>query len=328
MTKTQDVVIEIDPWASIDCPSFTTMSMDSNALTVVPNPTLSFSRVDLFRVRFEVTGGAKLFWEPEVRFVGGDSRDVDGGGVFVGEGSSVRFSNDLDMTDVAIASVPEEGEDFASYQLTGGCVYTDGYFRVDGEAVFTRCENSGGGESPPGPAGGVYVGEQGSVLFKGGVTMSEASITDNEGNNGAGIFNRGKVNIKGDSVFNDLRAESGGAFFNAAGGVINFRNGATALFTDCLASEEIGGALYNEGFFRFSGPALFVNSDAPAIYVAPGGETVLSERSAFWASRDPENPAVLVAAGGQLDIPSSVVFYETTNSDCSTVLYLDDDTCL
>ncbi|CAN0473038.1 unnamed protein product, partial [Hapterophycus canaliculatus] len=73
------------------------------------------------------------------------------------------------------------------------CVYVDGYFRVDGEALFDRCENSGGGESPPGPAGVLYVGATGSVLFNDEVTMRAVSIRDNEGNNGAGIYNMGKV---------------------------------------------------------------------------------------------------------------------------------------
>lgn len=76
------------------------------------------------------------------------------------------------------------------------CVYVDGYFRVDGDATFVRCENQGGGESSPGPGGSMYVGETGSVLFAGEVSMSEVSIIDNEGNNGGGIYNKGKVNIR------------------------------------------------------------------------------------------------------------------------------------
>ncbi len=72
-------------------------------------------------------------------------------------------------------------------------MYVDGYFRVDGDASFVRCENSGGGEAPPGPAGCVYVGLPGSVLFGGTLEMKEVSIIDNEGNNGGGIYNLGKV---------------------------------------------------------------------------------------------------------------------------------------
>lgn len=41
----------------------------------------------------------------------------------------------------------------------------------------------------------MYVGETGSVLFAGKVSMSEASILDDEGNNGGGIYNKGKVKM-------------------------------------------------------------------------------------------------------------------------------------
>ncbi len=72
-------------------------------------------------------------------------------------------------------------------------MYVDGYFRVDGDAGMVRCENSGGGESSGGPGGCVYVGPSGSVLFGGSVEMKEVSIIDNEGDDGAGIYNLGKV---------------------------------------------------------------------------------------------------------------------------------------
>ncbi|CAN0174899.1 unnamed protein product, partial [Laminaria digitata] len=336
LTKTQDVVEQIDPWQRIECLNFTTMSMDSNSLTVEPTEILTnvFPHVDLSEVRFEVTNGAKLFWQPVVEFRGSETQDVNGGGVFVGEGSTVRFYDSLDMTDVGVRSVPEEGSDFATYQLSGGCVYADGYFRVDGKATFERCEVGGGGESSPGPGGVVYVGEQGSVLFNGGVKMSEVSIIDDEGNNGGGIYNKGKVNIKGDSVFDDLNAEAGGAIFNAVGAQMNFRNGATALFTDCFAFDGIAGALYNQGSFKFSGPALFVNTDSPSIFVSSTGRTVFSEQSAFWANEDnafgidTTNPAVLVSAGGEVDVPSSVIFYGEDESECRTVFFEEDETCL
>ncbi|CAM9289602.1 unnamed protein product, partial [Laminaria digitata] len=208
------------------------------------------------------------------------------------------------------------------------CVYTDGYFRVDGEASFTRCEVGGGGESPPGPGGALYVGEKGSVLFNDKLQISEVSIIDDDGNNGGGIYNKGKVNLKGDATFDDLRAEGGGAIFNAVGAQFRFRNKATALFNDCLAFDYLGGALFNEGYFKFSGAALFVNSDAPSIYVSPDGVTMLSEDSVFWDHDDESEPAILVASGGAVDVPSSVVFYDDDDSDCSTVLYQEDQTCL
>ena len=329
LTKTQDVVIEVYPFVDIDCANFTTMSMDSNTLTVKSSEDLStFSgNSDLREVRFEVINGAKLFWETNVEFHGTNKQDVNGGGVFVGEGSTVRFLNDLSMTDIGVLSVTDESSDFASYELSGGCVYTDGYLRVDGEATFTRCDVTGGGESSPGPGGALYVGSQGSVLFNGALKISDVTIRDDEGNNGAGIYNEGKVNIKGNAKF-DLRAESGGAIFNTLGAQFYFRDKATALFIDCSAADGIAGALLNNGYFKFSGPALFVNTDSPSIYVSSTGETVLSENSVFWDNEDTNSPAILVSSGGKLDIPSSVTFIDDVESDCSTVYYDETGTCL
>ncbi|CAN0022276.1 unnamed protein product, partial [Laminaria digitata] len=97
---------------------------------------------------------------------------------------------------------------------------------------------------------------------------------------------------------------------------------------DCWASDDIAGALYNHGYFKFSGPALFVNSDAPVIYVSPTGETVLSKNSVFWGNDDEENPSIRVASGGQLTIPSSVSFIAGVDSSCSTVFDEEADQCL
>ena len=307
------------------------MNMDSNTLTVESSDGAhnADAHVDLTNVRFEVTNGAKMVWKLNVQFHGKGVQDVNGGAVFVGEGSTVRFEYDLRTTDVGVRSVADNG-DFSSYQLRGGCVYTDGYFRVDGMAAFIRCEVGGGGESSPGPGGALYVGEKGSVLFNDKLEISEVSIIDDDGNNGGGIYNKGKVNIKGDAIFDDLRAEGGGAIFNAVGAQFRFRNKATALFKDCYAHDDYGGALYNEGYFKFAGAALFVNTDAPSIYVSSNGETVLSEDSVFWDHDDyfETYPAILVASGGKVEVPSSVVFYDNDDSDCSTVYYQEDDTCL
>ena len=58
--------------------------------------------------------------------------------------------------------------DHARFLGFGGFVGTNGYFRVDGATVPTRCEIVGAGESPPGIGGTVCVGVTGSVLFNEG----------------------------------------------------------------------------------------------------------------------------------------------------------------
>ncbi|CAN0471390.1 unnamed protein product, partial [Scytosiphon promiscuus] len=84
--------------------------MDSNSLTVQSSEDLDrfHGSSHLREIRCEVTNGAKLIWETNVEFHGTTGHDVDGGGLFIGEGSTVRFLNKLEMTDVGVRSVPEE----------------------------------------------------------------------------------------------------------------------------------------------------------------------------------------------------------------------------
>ena len=138
--------------------------------------------------------------------------------------------------------------------LSGGCIYTDSYFRVDGEATFKRCEVGGHGESAPGPGGALYVGDTGSVLFYGALEMSDVIILNDDGNKGGGIYSKWNVNIRGDAVFSDLWAEEGGAIYNGVSDQFNFRNKATAVFKDCLAFDGVGGALYNRRYFQVFRP--------------------------------------------------------------------------
>ncbi|CAN0111165.1 unnamed protein product, partial [Ectocarpus fasciculatus] len=92
----------------IECPTFTNMTMTSNSLTLNSAEDLSIysGTTSLTNVRLEVTGGAKLVWETNLFFRGDEEEEnnVNGGGVFVGEGSTVRFLNDLEMRDVRITN--------------------------------------------------------------------------------------------------------------------------------------------------------------------------------------------------------------------------------
>lgn len=326
LTQTQDVTVQIDPYADIICDTYTNMTMSSNTLTVNSNEESFsiYSNTLLRRVRLEVTNGAKLLWETNVLFDGVEGEDEqlnNGGAVFVGEGSTVRFLNDVEMRDVKIINERDEDSDYASFVRSGGCVWTNGYFRIDGAAVLTRCDITGAGESPPGPGGAVYVGEEGSVLFNGGVAVTETRITDDFGGRGGAIYNLGKVNIKADSRFEVLRASEGGAIFNGEKASFNFRNGAAALFRDVSNRDAEGSALFNLGFFKFSGPALFVDAEAPVIIAGEGSETILSEESAFWQigypgeDTYPEDYAIIVSDSADITIPDSVTFVGIMGAD-------------
>ncbi|CAN0180140.1 unnamed protein product [Ectocarpus fasciculatus] len=313
LTQTQDVVDEISIRADIECPTFTNMTMTSNSLTLnsVEDLSISSGSTSLTNVRLEVTGGAKLFWETSVFFWGDEEEEnnVNGGGVFVGEGSTVRFMNDVEMRDVRIANEVDGDSDNAAFVRFGGCVWTAGYFRVDGDATFTSCAIIGAGESPPGSGGAVFVGETGSVLFNQGVAISDTFITNDGGGDGGGIFNLGKVNIRGDSRFEELAARDGAAIYNGEGATFNFRSGASVLFSD-LSNRESPSALVNLGFFRFSGPALFVDADAPVIVAEEGSTTIISKNSVFWKfeNDDVTSEAIVAADSADVSIPSSVTF--------------------
>ncbi|CAM9653222.1 unnamed protein product [Pylaiella littoralis] len=315
LTKTQDVVVEMYPFADIECETYTNMTMTSNTLTVNSSENLDnfFGSSSLTRVRIEVTNGAKLFWETNVFFDGVEEEDEinnDGGAVFVGEGSTVRFLNDLEMRDVGITNERDEDSDFASFVRSGGCVWTNGYFRVDGAATFTGCEIVGAGESPPGPGGAIYVGEKGSVLFNDGVTITETSITDDGGGEGGGIYNLGKVNIKGNSRFEDIRASSGVAIYNGENAKFTFRRGASVLFRDLSNRDSEGSALVNLGYFKLAGPALFVDAEAPVIVARDSSETIISKNSAFWTFDDSGfvGQALSISDTAEITIPNSVTF--------------------
>ena len=51
-----------------------------------------------------------------------------------------------------------------------------GYFRVNGHATFTDCDNDNILDSCPGLGGAIYNGPDGSILFKGGVTVQDMFI--------------------------------------------------------------------------------------------------------------------------------------------------------
>ena len=343
LTKTQDVEIEVHPHANIECATFTTMSMDSNTLTVKSSEDLTelVGNSDLYEIRFEVTNGAKLFWETNVVFNGRtDEHELNGGAVFVGEDSTVRFWNDVELSGFSITS----GSDTiaAGYDnVSGGCVYTDGYFRVDGKATFSNClivaGDEGGDDTAPRNGGALYVGSKGSVLFNLELDMSNNDLYSSgdfafsAADNGGGIYNAGKINTKGGAVFTSLKGGVGGAIYNAVDAQFKFRSFSRALFLNCDSRDDFGSALYNRGSFEFAGPVVFLDNDAPSIYVGADGETDMSSSRAsfFESSSFSSAAAIVVAAGGGVDIDVSFgSFFTTTDPDCGTVYYEEDGTCL
>lgn len=120
---------------------------------------------------------------------------------------------------------------------------------------------------------------------------------------------RHQVSIGGNARFEELTASHGGAIYNGDGAAFELSNGATALFRGVGNTDGQGSALFNRGFFQFSGPALFVDADSPAIVAFDGSETFLSESSAFWDVGEPGAEAISVGDdSADITIPGSVTF--------------------
>lgn len=129
-------------------------------------------------------------------------------------------------------------------------------------------------------------------------------------------------------MFENLRAEAGGAIYNGAGAEFRFKKGATADFIDCLSFDGIGGAVRNDGYFKLSGPALVVECRAPTFVVGSSGYTRLSEGSVFNGDGSVEaQPIMYVSEGGRLTGVGKVTFDDEADTGCGTVYYEEGDEC-
>lgn len=350
MAKTESVNSTMYPFQDIDCGNFTIITLDSGYdVTIMSSENLDnyYGSARMRNLRFQVLNGSKLTMEVNTRFYleldEGDSYpDLDGGSLYIGEGSNVVFLNDFSSQDIGVRSQTEEDSDFPNHQNDAGVIYNQGYFRVHGFADFERCENSGGGEGSPGKGGCVFNGIMGSILFEGGVSMNDVSITDDEGNFGAGFYNLGKVNVRGDSKFSLLRAESGGSIYNGPTGIMNFKSGSSILFSECRSQDGDGGCINNRGYMKFSGPVIFSESvseyEGGAISIGDGGITKFSSNLVFFrsSSGDTTGAPVVVNIGGTFEYNiSKTVFISTVLKNyvdpknfCNGVYFKDNKTCV
>lgn len=343
MAQTGYVNATMHPFADIVCKNFTTFVLDKYDMDIFSSENMDnyYGNVNVVNARIEVSNGTNLQWENNVEFENeeeyGDLPDVNGGALRIGLGSRIRFLNDFETTNIGVRSQTVEDSDFPDHQNYGGCVWNNGYFRVDGDVKMVNCENSGGGEGSPGPGGAIFNDVNGSILFNGTVEISQVSIIDDEGNNGGAFYNLGKINIKGDSTFSQLYAESAGAIYNGVNATFNFKRGASALFYDCKAFDGYSGAILNNGYFKFSGPALFLEggSDYKASQISIGstGTMILKKDSYFFNNycSEPNCASIWVESGGSFTYskPTSFVKSFTNYGEmlCEGVYFVDGEEC-
>ena len=104
------------------------------------------------------------------------------------------------------------------------------------------------------------------------------------------------------------------------------------MFNDCVGSDGDGGAVFNLGYIKFSGPALFLNCRASPFVVGSTGEARLSKDSVFWGfssnGQSDIEPNILVKDGGVLTGEEDVKFIAGNPEGCATVFFEDGEVCL
>ena len=341
-TMNGDVNMLMNPFADIECRNFTTFNLTSgNKLTISSSENLEnyHGSSSFSNVRLNVQEGSSLTIENNVIFHSPERNhdnlpDLNGGALNIGVGSEVRFLNEFKTQYIGVRSQTVEDSDFPDHQNNGGVIYNLGKFVVTGEAIFENSENSGGGEGSPGPGGAIY--NEGNVLFKGGLEVSDVSIIDDEGNNGA-IWNSGNVRISGSCKFTRNFAESGGSLYNSEGGTIIFKKGSSVVFNDVSASDGVGGAIFNNGYMRFRGPALFVEgrsyNEGGAIVVGKTGTMKMSKGTVFFGNRSGNTGApVNVRIGGTFEFSEETYFFANIgdgfDATCPTVYFEEGEICV
>lgn len=341
----EDVTVSMYPFADIECMNHTTFNITSgNKLTIVSTDNLDnfYGYSNFVNVRLNVINGSSVSIENEVIFESatGDFRDlpdVNGGAIYVGENSEVRFLNSFKSEYIGVRSQTEFDSDFPNHQNSGGVIFNAGKFVVEGMATFDHCENSGGGEGSPGPGGCVY--NEGKMLFKSGVEMEHVSILDDEGNNGAGFYNLGTIRISGDCKFSHMFAETAGGIYNGKGAKFIFRTGSSVVFDECKASDGFAGIVYNDGFMKFAGAALFLNGrsyySGGAIVVGKNGVLNLKKDAIFFNnySGDKTGAPVYVQTGGEIEFNSKKTSFignfgnEGEDAECLKIYTESDGKC-
>lgn len=343
-TSYGDVTVSMYPFADIECLNHTTFNLTSgNKLTIVSTDDLDnfYGSSKFVNVRLNVLNGSSVSIENNVIFRAEnedfrDLPDVNGGALYVGEGSEVRFLNDFNTEYIGVRSQTEEDSDFPDHYNSGGVIFNQGKIVVEGLANFENCENSGGGEGSPGPGGCVY--NEGVMLLKGGVEMNDVSILDDEGNNGAGFYNEGTIRVNGDSKFSSMFAETAGAIYNAKDALFVFQKGASVVFNECKASDGIAGVIFNDGFMKFTGPALFLEGrsyyQGGAIVIGNNGEMKLSKDAIFFNNFGGDIGApVYVRTGGVFDFNKKRtsfignVAYDSTVEGCFSIYDENKEEC-
>ncbi|CAM9710020.1 unnamed protein product, partial [Ascophyllum nodosum] len=140
LTEDTTAIVTSSSFTFADCGEiiFKTLEVKNNDLTV-ESDVASLTLVQFLDIRFEVTNNAKLTFTMDAEFTLTEDKEpeVNGGFLLVENGSTARFNKNLEVTGFRVKCVRDG--DFCGEVFDGGCVWNEGYFRVDGYATFTAC---------------------------------------------------------------------------------------------------------------------------------------------------------------------------------------------
>ena len=257
---------------------------------------------------------------------------IDGGGVWVGEGSRLVARNATVFEDNSATG----GE----VRQGGGAIYNAGG-RVDlftGQLIANTAivgSGSGGGvlsasgvfvaanvtidENVAARAGGgIEVGEGAVYLFSsslgGGIGAAGNSATgvDGDSGNGGGLHVTGQtatVVVDGGTVRNNVAAGEGGGLWNQAGSTLVLRNGVQVTRNEARGddSDQGGGAIFNNGgrVVLFGGRVSNNSADG----AAGSGGAILSTGGVVEVARTTLARNTAIRAGGAVEVIDGIAYF-------------------
>ncbi len=178
------------------------------------------------------------------------------------------------------SSTDHSGLITGGFAPNGGGAYIDGELIIDGGVIAGNTADNGGGLFVRGGSvtinknaviednvskngGGIYITENGTV------TLNNGSIENNKSSdNGGGIYNLGKLNVKGGTVSSNIADQSGAGIWSK--GTADLKKAEIARNNNA----ENGGGIINYGTMTLSGCTIAGNSAKSS-----GGGMMLAEGS-------------------------------------------------
>lgn len=221
----------------------------------------------------------------------------------------------------------------------GGAVYNENELNISGNTSFTsnNAVNNGGA---------IYNDTAGKTIIN-----EEVAFTSNSAEDGGAVYNKGELNISGNTSFTSNTATgSGGAIYNTSDNLVISNSKFGGDFEMQGNKAQSGGAVYNTGKSQVTG-SVFKNNNADgnggafynsgsftsvsnsfennsaqkggAIYNAQTGTVLVNENNSFTANTAVEGGAIYNE--GNLTIAENTAFTSNTATGSGGAIYNNSD---